>query len=90
MPGGFTAVRKGIWVNKDTGLPTFSSLDPDAPPPNTDNLELKEHTILSDGITNDFCLDCPWTQETKEDGTPGKIAYPVTTVNTITHTTETK
>lgn len=90
MPSGYTAIRKGIWVNKDTGLPAFFPLNPDEPPQNTDNLELREHTILNDDFTKDFCLDCPWTQETRPDGTPGKITYPLTTVNTVTNTSETK
>jgi membrane peptidoglycan carboxypeptidase len=90
LPDGYTATRKGIWVNKDTGIPVFFNLEPDAPPPSTDNLELREHTVISDDFTKDFCLDCPWPQETKPDGSPGKISYPVTTINTITHTTETE
>lgn len=90
MPKDYTAIRKGIWVNKDTGLPAFQSFDPNQPPPNTDNLELREHTIISDDFAKDFCLDCPWPQETKPDGSLGRIVYPVTTINTITNITETK
>lgn len=90
MPKEFTAIRKGIWVNKDTGLPAFQSFDPNQPPPNTDNLELREHTIIGDDFAKDFCLDCSWPQELKPDGTLGRIVYPITTVNTITNTTETK
>lgn len=89
MPNGYTAVRRGIWINKDTNLPAFLSLNPDEPPPNTDNLELQEHTLVSDDFTKDYCLDCAWPQEIKEDGSPGRIQYPITTVNTITNTSKT-
>ena len=89
MPESTSSVRRGIWVNKDTGIPAFFPLDPDNPPENTDNIELREHTIVSDYFTQEFCLDCPWPQETKEDGSPGKIIYPITKVNTITDESET-
>jgi penicillin-binding protein 1C len=89
IPESNSSVKRGIWVNKDTGIPAFFPLDPDNPPENTDNLELREHIIVSDYFTQEFCLDCPWPRETKEDGSPGKITYPVTKVNTITDESET-
>lgn len=90
MPTNYTSIRKGIWVNKDTGLPAFFPMNPDQPPVNTDNLELREHTIVQDDFSKDFCLDCPWPQSVRPDGSLGGIVYPSTTVNTITKTSETK
>lgn len=72
---------RGIWINKDTNLPAFTG---EVPPDqvSTDNLELREHTILSDPLTRDFCLSCPWPQELTPEGTPsGKTAYPQQTIN---------
>lgn len=43
--------KKQIWIDKDTKRP------PD--PGKTDNLELQEHLIASDGLVKDYCLDCP-------------------------------
>ena len=76
---------RGIWINKDTSLPAFTG---DIPPDevNTDNLQLQEHTVLSDPFTKDFCLSCPWPQEVNEDGTPkenGKIGYPQQTIDLL-------
>jgi penicillin-binding protein 1C len=42
--------KKNIWVDKDTGQPPA--------PGKTDNLELKEHIIVSDAFVSDYCLDC--------------------------------
>jgi len=82
-PKQFDSSTRGIWINKDTNLPAFTgSIPPEEV--NTDNLELREHTVLSDAFTKDFCLSCPWPAETNEDGTPkenGKINYPQQTIN---------
>ncbi len=78
--------HRGIWIDKNTGLPAFFG---NTPPEQVDtsNLELQEHTVLSDPFTNEFCLDCAWpqTQELNEDGTPkegtGRISYPQQNIN---------
>lgn len=67
--------RRGIWIKKDTGLPPEEG--------DFENIELKEHLIISDPLVADFCLDCPWSQEVDENGQPtGKINYPVVNINT--------
>lgn len=83
LPTETAPARRGIWVFKDTGLPAF--FGEKAPEEvDTSNIELREHLVMSDQFTKEFCLDCPWPIETNEDGTPkedGKIAYPETKVN---------
>jgi penicillin-binding protein 1C len=69
LPRAETFVRKNIWVNKHTGRPAFTSdaqLDADQDQP-LDDLELREHLIVSDPFTQEFCLDC---QTFSEDGEP--------------------
>ena len=67
--------RRGIWIKKDTGLPPVEG--------DLENLELQEHLVVSDPLTNDFCLDCPWPQETDEQGQmTGKLQYPQITITT--------
>jgi membrane carboxypeptidase/penicillin-binding protein len=74
QPREFDRSRREIWIKKDTGLPPQEG--------DFENIELQEHTVLSDPLQVDFCLDCPWTQETDEQGQPnGKISYPQFTVN---------
>lgn len=61
--------RREIWIKKDTNLPPQEG--------DFENLELREHLVVSDPFTKDFCLDCPWPQEVDADGQPtGKINYP--------------
>ncbi len=69
--------RRGIWIKKDTNLPPEEG--------DFENIELREHTVISDALVKDFCLDCPWPQDVNENGEPsGKINYPTTTINTTT------
>ncbi len=42
--------KKQIWIDKDTGRPPE--------PGKTDNLELQEHIVASDGLVTDYCIDC--------------------------------
>lgn len=70
--------RKNIWVYKDSQLPAFLNTgDPNAPPVDINNLELKEHTVVSDAFVEDYCLDCPWPANDK-----GRLQYPSITVDT--------
>lgn len=83
FPKTFNQLKKQIWVHKDSGLPAF--FPPPAKPEEVDttNLELKDHLVLSDPFVKEFCLDCPWPQQTDDQGQPnGKINYPVVNVNT--------
>jgi len=86
LPKNTPAVKRGIWAYKDSGIPAFPNqqIPEDL---NTDNLELREHLIISDPFTKEFCLDCPWPTETNEDGSPkenGKTQYPITNVDMST------
>lgn len=66
--------RKQMWIKKDSGLPPEEG--------DFENLELQEHLVVSDPLTQDFCLDCPWPQETDENGQPTeKTSYPQITIN---------
>jgi membrane peptidoglycan carboxypeptidase len=45
-----SVIKKNVWVEKDTGA--------EPPEGKTDNLELKEETVLSDGTGDDYCITC--------------------------------
>lgn len=75
------STQKQIWVKRDTKLP---------PQPNEEviDLDLETHLVVSDPFIKDFCLDCPYTVETKpnpdnlEELIPtGKTQYPRYTIN---------
>jgi penicillin-binding protein 1C len=81
MPDSYNAVKKAIWIDKNTGRPAFTGSEmPKTPegqePPNLDNLEAHEHIILTDPFTPEFCLDCNWTNPES-----GKFEYPVIRVD---------
>lgn len=85
-PKDVNNISRGIWINKDTNLPAFTA---DIPVDQVDvsNLELREHTVLSDPLIKDFCYSCPWPAELNPDGTPkegGKISYPQQTIDMST------
>jgi len=61
-------LKRGIWIDKDTQRPP--------PEGKTDNLELKEHLILSDPVQKDYCLDCP-----KDIDEEGKVKEPNYIIN---------
>lgn len=67
LPQNNIAVNRDIWIRKDTGAP----LDPAIPQDQQGELELQNHTIVSDPLVKDFCLDCayPMIQELNPDGT---------------------
>jgi membrane carboxypeptidase/penicillin-binding protein PbpC len=58
QPGTFDQTQKEIWVKEDTG---FEPEEGD-----TENLKLEMHTVLSDPLTKDYCLDC--ARPTDEQG----------------------
>jgi membrane peptidoglycan carboxypeptidase len=76
FPNTYNASRKGIWIDKNTGRPAFDSTTDPQHPPNTDNLELQDHTVLSDPLTPEYCLDCNWLNPET-----GKMDYPVNRVD---------
>ncbi len=43
--------KKKIWIDKETGWPPVEG--------KSDNLEEQEHMIASDGLSFEYCLDCP-------------------------------
>jgi len=66
--------RHGILIKKDTGLPPYEG--------ELENLESQDHLVVSDPFIKNFCLDCPWPQETDENGQPtGKLVYPQTKID---------
>lgn len=73
--------RKQIWIRRDTKTPL-------QPGENVIDLDLEEHTVLSDPFYKDYCLDCQYPQETQPDPNnpaqtipTGKIQYPTVNVN---------
>jgi 1A family penicillin-binding protein len=63
-------LKQAILIDKTTGLPPApnASLAPE-------NLEPQEHTVLSDPVQKDYCLDC--TRPLNEKGEPQEPAYQV-------------
>lgn len=85
LPEAGLAVRKNIWIDKNTGQPAFfgSNVGTSTPKEGVplDNLELQEHLVVSDPFTQEFCLDCQ-NPLTGEDPTkPPKPAYPTTIID---------
>lgn len=73
-PPNIDQSRKGIWIKKATGLPPEEG--------DFEDIELQEHLVISDPLTKDFCLDCPWPQEVDENGQPtGKVHFPQININ---------
>lgn len=74
QPTQLDAAYKDIWVAKDTQLPGTEG-----------DLELKNHLVLSDPFTTDFCFSCPWPlppEAPAEGGQPAtSSAYPEQTVD---------
>jgi hypothetical protein len=68
--------QREIWIRKDTGAPP----DPAIPLDQQGELELQTHTVISDPLVPEFCLDCayPIEQELNPDGTvkQERINYP--------------
>ncbi len=58
-------LKKDIWIDPNTGVP---------PPPGVSweglNLQLQNHTVVSDAFTQDYCLDC-----TRPIDEKGKVQY---------------
>jgi len=78
LPDAPPIEKKNIWVQKDTDQPVFfgSTTSKVTEPVNTDGLELREHTVMTDPFTRDFCLDCAVPVDDK-----GKPNYPQVSVD---------
>lgn len=70
-PSSFDTTRREIWVKNDTGF------EPE--PGDVDNLKLEEHTVLSDLLTQDYCVDCarPVDEEGKAVPKVTTVSYPI-------------
>ena len=82
LPENNRAVQREIWIRKDTGTP----MDPAIPLDQQGELELQMHTVISDPLVPEFCLDCvyPVIQELNPDGTvkEERINYPGSVIDT--------
>lgn len=78
LPSQPQVERKNIWVYKDGGQSVFaySVTDKPAEPINTDLIELKEHSVVSDPFVKEYCLDCPPSTNGE-----GKVVYPQSNVD---------
>jgi penicillin-binding protein 1C len=63
QPSNSQYVTKNVWIHGDTGLPMAAG-------ESTDGLQLQTKNVLTDPLTNDFCLDC--TRPLTPDG---KVSY---------------
>lgn len=72
LPDNNYAVQKEIWIRKDNG----QVLDPAIPADQQGEIELQMHTMLSDLLIPEFCLDCsyPIVEE-------AQISYPRSVIN---------
>src|SRR3989338_3126309 len=66
LPENNRPTQREIWIRKDTGTP----VDPAIPLDQQGELELQTHTVISDPLVPEFCLDCayPMVQELNPDG----------------------
>lgn len=82
LPENNGPIQREIWIRKDTGAP----VDPRVPLDQQGELELQTHTVISDPLIPEFCLDCsyPVVQELNPDGTTKEehITYPGSTIDT--------
>lgn len=85
LPEAGLAVRKNVWIDKNTGQPAFfgSNVGTSTPEEGVplDNLELQEHLVVSDPFTQEFCLDCQNPLIGENPTEPPKPAYPTTTID---------
>jgi len=82
LPENNRPSQREIWIRKDTGTP----VDPGIPLDQQGELELQTHTVISDPLVPEFCLDCsyPVIQELNPDGTvkQERINYPGSVIDT--------
>ncbi len=76
LPENNRPAQREIWIRKETGTP----VDPAIPLDQQGELELQTHTVISDPLVPEFCLDCayPLIQELNPDGSvkEERINYP--------------
>lgn len=68
FPGFNYPLKRQIWVRRSDKYPLL-------PGDTTVDLDLEEHTVMSDAFAKDYCLDCAYPKDEK-----GTISYPATTV----------
>ena len=82
LPENNRPTQREIWIRKDTGTP----VDPAIPLDQQGELELQTHTVISDPLVPEFCLDCayPMVQELNPDGSvkEERINYPGSVIDT--------
>ena len=61
--------RQQIWVRREDKQPLL-------PGDTTIDLDLEEHTVISDALTSNFCLDCAYPVNEE-----GKISWPTVKIN---------
>src|SRR5258708_3502632 len=72
MPTASEFVTKDVWIHPETGLPLKAG-EP------TTGLILQHHTLASDPLTTEFCLDC-----TRAVSPDGKVQYVQETIDNET------
>lgn len=69
LPQNNIPIKKQIWVRRSDKYPLL-------PGDQTIDLDLEEHTVITDPFTADFCLDCAYQTSEK-----GNILWPETIIN---------
>ena len=69
LPPAQINTRQQIWVRREDKQPLL-------PGDTTIDLDLEEHTVISDPFTSNFCLDCAYPVSEE-----GKISWPTSKVN---------
>ena len=73
LPENNRPAQREIWIRKDTGTP----IDPNIPLDQQGELELQTHTVISDPLVPEFCLDCAYPIDEQ-----GQLQYPGSTIDT--------
>ncbi len=69
LPPAQINTRQQIWVRREDKQPLL-------PGDTTIDLDLEEHTVISDALTSNFCLDCAYPVNEE-----GKISWPTIRIN---------
>ncbi len=69
LPVGQQEIRKQVWVRRSDKYPVLEG-------DNTIDRDLEEHTVVSDAFLRDFCLDCNYPKNDKD-----QTVWPETIIN---------